>query len=173
MEKEDNIVVQPSSSADSIFLNSILDAYANFLDKKKEELDLSKFMLNNGAKTELAIGFENMAKDPIGEMFTLTSKIEDLTKEILNKIVKGFFASKSELIETAFKTETSTNDLHYCIVLKEDSPAKRIELYSFLSNYELFEYAIRFPIYFQIVPKDLQVNIPIKEEIIQYAGVHQ
>lgn len=147
-------------------LNSLLDSYNEFLTHNKVQVDFSKQMLSHGAKTELAIGIENMVKNPLAEIFKMSCVADNLAETFIDRNVKNFLSSKSNIILSAFKNESKVERLHYCIVLKSDTTVNRKDIFDFLSYYESFDIAKKFPIYFQFISKRLKDSINKKEVIV-------
>lgn len=81
--------------------------------------------------------------------------IEAKDPSIIDRIVQEYLRSKSSHIETAFRTKTSTNGLHYCIVLKNDTMENRAEIFDFYDQYDLLDISARYPVDFQFVPAHL------------------
>lgn len=136
-------------------LKAILYLLQSHLEGFKAEVDNGYELLKIGEKTGLAKEIEETIDDPLGRIFGISTEIEAQAKSIIDRIVQGFLKSKSNSIETAFRTKTSMNDLHYCIVLKDDTMENRAEIFDFYDRYDLLDISARYPVDFQFVPANL------------------
>jgi len=68
------------------------------------------------------------------------------------------------LIQEVLKTK-SDSDLHYCIVLREDTFENRNKVFSILDIYDGIEFSSLFPVEFQFIPADLVSKIEFTEKI--------
>lgn len=160
-----NIAPDQSSSANNEFLYGILEAYNKWLTEKKNQIDFSKTMLGQGAKTDLTMGLESIVNNPLQELCKLSDNVGDLAKSFLDILVKNFLEKKSAIIDTAFRTASKSNDLHYSIILKRDTLENRKSIFSFLNDYEISELSSKFPIYFQFVPKKMKKEMEKKYKV--------
>lgn len=147
-------------------LSAVLILLKDVLKDMSYEVDASSKLLEVGLKTDLSKKVESeLDKNPIERIFTTYSVIDNSVKNILNKIFIEFLKNKSHLISKAFRTKTTLNDLHYSIVLNEDTMENRVEIYSFLDEYDLIEGAIGHPIYIQFIPSSLIEKLENSESI--------
>jgi hypothetical protein len=135
------------------------------LEEFRNEVDSSYELLKIGEKTSLSQKIESKIDNPIKDVFEFSSKIDNQVDYIIDKIIRGFFKKNAFLIEKAYKTKQSLNDLHYSIVLKNDTLDNRTKLFSFLDNFDLMDISQKHPIYFQFIPESLSEKINYNEEI--------
>jgi hypothetical protein len=136
------------------------------IDELKNEVDNSYALLEIGEKTELSIKLEKSIQNPIKEIFTFSSKIDNQVVYILDKVIRGYFKSHKSNIEKVFKTRHGLNDLHYSLVLKEDNTKNREIFFAFLNQLDLNDVAQKDKIYFQFIPSKLINKINFSEEIV-------
>jgi hypothetical protein len=135
------------------------------LEEFKDEVDRSYELLKIGERTDLSKRIENTLENPINSIFQLSSNIEQQIKEIIDRIVKGFLRHNSAIIYSAFRTKTTMNDLHYSVVLKDDNIDNRNAIFDFFDKFDLLEFSLKHPVYFQFVPQELIDKILIQEHI--------
>lgn len=146
-------------------LKAILYLLQTNLEDFKDEVDSSYELLKVGERTALSKKIEQKIENPIQDIFEFSSKIDLQVNAIIDKVIKSFFKKNAKIIDSAFKTKESLNDLHYSIVLKEDNIDNRTKLFSFLDNFDLMDISQKHPVYFQFIPKKLIDKINYKEEI--------
>lgn len=146
-------------------LKAILYLLQTNLEDFKDEVDSSYELLKIGEKTNFSKKIEQKIDNPIKDIFEFSSKIDNQVNSILDKVVRGFLQKNSSIIYKAFKTKENQDDLHYSIVLKDDTINNRTKLFSFLDNFDLIEISQKHPIYFQFIPRKLIDKINYNEEI--------
>lgn len=146
-------------------LKAILYLLQTNLEEFKDEVDRSYELLKVGEKTDLSKKIENTIEDPIYSIFKLSSNIDNQIKEIIDRIVKSFLKDNSHIIQIAYRTKTSLNDLHYSIVLKNDSMDNRNKIFEFFDRFDLLDISSKYPVYFQFVPIELIQNILVNEMV--------
>lgn len=147
-------------------LPKLLEMLTEYFDEKKKEAHLGKHMLAMGAKTEFASDVETMIKDPLRKFSEMRDGVDGMAKSFIDFVVKTLITKNQDVVESAFRTNTNFDDLHYSIILKDDSQENRNRFYSFLNGYENTGYSNQFPIYLQFLPKELAKTLPQKESII-------
>ena len=146
-------------------LKAILYLLQTNLEEFKDEVDRSYELLKVGEKTDLSKKIENTIEDPINSIFKLSSNIDDQIKEIVDRIVKAFLKHNSQVIQGAYRTKTSLNDLHYSIVLKNDNIENRNKIFDFFDKFDLLDISNKYPVYFQFVPVELIEKILVSESV--------
>lgn len=146
-------------------LKAILYLLQTNLDEFKDEVDRSYELLKIGEKTDLSKKIENTIEDPISSIFNLSSTIDNQLKEIVDRIVKAFLKYNSQIIQGAYRTKTSLNDLHYSIVLKNDTIDNRNKIVNFFDKFDLLDISTKYPVYFQFVPIELIGRILVSESV--------
>jgi len=146
-------------------LKAILYLLQTNLEEFKEEVDRSYELLKIGEKTDLSKKLEDTLEDPINSIFKLSSNIDHQIKEIVDRIVKAFLKHNSSIIQSAYKTKTSLNDLHYSIVLNSDDIENRNKIFDFFDKFDLLDISTKYPVYFQFVPAELIDKILTCESI--------
>ena len=146
-------------------LKAILYLLQTNLEEFKDEVDRSYELLKVGEKTNLSKKIENTMEDPINSIFKLSSNVDNQIKEIVDRIVKAFLKHNSEIIQGAYRTKTSLNDLHYSIVLKKDDIGNRNKIFDFFDKFDLLDISSKYPVYFQFVPIELIDKILINEPV--------
>lgn len=147
-------------------LTAILYLLQSKLEEYSNEVEKSYALLKIGEKADLTQEIESSINDPFGAMSKMTSNIDNNIKSIIDVFVKAFFKGKNDLILKAYKSHTSLNDLHYSIVLKEDSFENRNSIFEFYDKFDLQEVSYKCPVYFQFTPIELVDRIKVKEEIV-------
>lgn len=146
-------------------LKAILYLLQTNLEEFRDEVDRSYELLKIGERTDLSKKIEDTIDDPLTSIFKMTSNIDDQVKDIVDRIVKSFLKHNSEIIQNAFRTKTSMNDLHYSIVLKTDDINNRNKIFDFFDKFDLLEISKKYPVYFQFVPVELADKMLISESL--------
>jgi len=146
-------------------LQAILYLLQTNLEEFSDEVDRSYELLKIGEKTDLSNKIEDSIDDPLTSIFKMTSNIDDQVKEIVNRIAESFLKQNSEIIQSAFRTKTSLNDLHYSIVLKTDNMYNRNKIFDFFDKFDLLEISRKYPVYFQFVPEELAEKMHVYETV--------
>jgi hypothetical protein len=146
-------------------LKAILYLLQTNLEDMKGNVDQSYELLKIGVETELSKKIENTIDDPFNALLGISNDFDIQIKAFIDKKVKNFLKSSSEIIECAYRTKTSLDDLHYSIVLKNDDIANRDRIFEFLDKYDLWDYSQKYPVYFQFVPSNLINKIYTKEKL--------
>ncbi|MGM0582474.1 MAG: hypothetical protein ACQETL_17480 [Bacteroidota bacterium] len=146
-------------------LKAILYLLQTNLEDFKDEVDSSYELLKVGERTALSKKIEQKIDNPINDIFEFSSKIDLQVNQIIDKVIRSFFKKNAKIIDRAFKTKESLNDLHYSIILKDDNLDNRTKLFSFLDNFDLMDISQKHPVYFQFIPKKLIDKINYNEEI--------
>jgi hypothetical protein len=131
----------------------------------KDEIVLSKDMLDVGVKTTMSQRIENTIDNPLLSLFNMTNQMDDSVKGIIASIAKGFLAEKKDYIQEVYQTKTSSNSLYYLIVLKEDKTEIRDEIFNFYDKYDLLDIADKYPVVFQFSKSELIPHIYNAEKV--------
>ncbi len=125
-------------------------------------------LTRKGEKTALVQSEENNINNSISKLSDMSVKLDGQIKNIIDKYVSSFFNKNGILIETAIRSKSTLNNLHYSIVLKEDNMQNRLAIFDFLSDYDAFDMDIssRYPVYFQFIPRELVEKINVIEEVV-------
>lgn len=146
-------------------LKAILYLLQTNLEEFSDEVDRSYELLKIGEKTDLSKKIEDSIDDPLTSIFKMTSNIDDQVKEIVNRIAESFLKHNSEIIQSAFRSKASLNDLHYSIVLKTDNMDNRNKIFDFFDKFDLLEISRKYPVYFQFVPEELAEKMHVYETV--------
>lgn len=136
-------------------LRAILYLLQSNLEEFKEDVDRSYELLQVGEFTYLTKKIDDTLANPTDGIFEIPENIDNQVKYILDKYVKSFLQINKTLIQSAYRSKTSLNDLHYSIVLQEDTMENRSKIFHFFEIYDLLDIATKYPIYFQFVPAEL------------------
>jgi hypothetical protein len=146
-------------------LKAILYLLQTNLEEFKDEVDRSYELLKIGEMTQLTKKIEGTLSNPIDSISQVSANIDKQVKHIVDIFVQSFFRRNKALLSSAYRSKTSLNDLHYSIVLKEDSIDNRNKLFDFFDRYDLLEISSKYPVYFQFVPVELVGKINYSEEL--------
>lgn len=124
----------------------------------------SKTLLELGVKDGLAQYWEGVLENPVGSLYETSQRIENVFTNFANEIVKSFLI-KNKIIAQVYRSENSTHELHYCIVLKKDTLENRSKVNKFFSAYYDFKFSQKYPIYFQFVPEALIEKLKVREKL--------
>lgn len=137
-------------------LKAILYLLQEHLERLKEEVDSSYELFDKiGTKTKLAEQIEGLMNNPLESVLQSSTNIDQQVKELISKVVQGFFKSKTELLSSVHLTKNANNALYYSIVLKKDTIKNRTSVFEFFEWYNKLDINTRYPIYFQFVPVEL------------------
>jgi hypothetical protein len=125
------------------------------LSETLQEVNNSYDLYKLGEKTKLAQLIEASIQDPLNTGYKLSVDIDNNVKCMIDLVVKNFFLKNKDIIDSVYRTKTPRNDLHYCVVLKEDNPKNRTNIFSFFNTYDSTNFSEKFPVYFQFVPAKL------------------
>jgi hypothetical protein len=157
--KTKEVIIEPTSTTqDSQVqqLKAILYLLQEHLERFKEEVGTSYELFEKiGKKTKLAEQIEGYLNNPLESIMQSSNSIEQQVKDLISKVVQGFFKSKAELLSSVHLTKNENNALYYSIVLKKDNLENRTSLFEFFEWYNKLDVNIRYPIYFQFVPVEL------------------
>lgn len=146
-------------------LKAIHQLLQSHLKATLNEVDFSAQLLESGAKTSLSESIENSLNNPIAAISQLNNSIDQNIKAFINKMVIGYLKQHANLINGAYRTKTTNDDLHYCIVLNDDTTENRCVLFDFFDQYEEIDFSSKFPVYFQFVPDYLINKISTSEKL--------
>ncbi|MCG8698102.1 MAG: hypothetical protein MI922_08615 [Bacteroidales bacterium] len=147
-------------------LKAILYLLQTNLEDFSKEVDRSYELLKVGEKTDLSKQIEDTLDNPLNSIFNLSADIDNNVKGIVHKIASSFIKKNADIINSAFKTKTTMDDLHYSIVLKEDNMDNRNKIFDFFDKYDLLDISSKYPVYFQFVPIELKDKILIEGDVI-------
>ena len=140
----------------------------NFLkDVSKElfdEVELGKTLTELNISNSFTDLLDGAIQNPLATSLKGFVALETSIYQMIDIVVKSFLKSKKRLIESAFKSFEG-NELHYCIILKQDTITNRGKLYEFLDKYAENNIEHKFPVSFQFIPKNLAEKLTIKERI--------
>jgi hypothetical protein len=148
-------------------LKAILFLMQTDMDQFQTEVNRTYELLKIGEKTDLSQQIEKIMDDPLSTIFEISSDFDDKAKFLVDKLVISFLKHKSKYISHAYRSLTFFNDLHYTIILKEDSLVSRNAMFEFFEAYDLLNLSVKFPVYFQYVPIELIDRMSVCEEIIR------
>jgi hypothetical protein len=146
-------------------LRAILYLLQTNLEGFRDEVDRSYELLKIGEKTDLSKKIEDSIDDPLTSIFNISSNIDEQVRDIVDRLVKSFLRHNAEIIQNAYRTKTSMNDLHYSIVLKTDDINNRNKIFDFFDKFDLLDISKKYPVYFQFVPVELAAKIRISESL--------
>jgi rRNA-processing protein FCF1 len=136
-------------------------------DELKEDIKNSATMLSLGVDTDLLVYIKKALQDPISQLLFAKDNIDATITSFVVLVLKKFFETHQDKISKVLRTETYNNDLHFSIILKDDTPSNRESIFSFLRDYKTTKLSDSFPIYFQFVPFTVAHTIQVKEVIIE------
>ncbi len=116
--------------------------------------------------TDLTKKIEDTLSNPMSATYNASNNIDNQVKQIVDIFVKSFFRQNKSIVNSAYRSKTSLNDLHYSIVLKEDNIENRNRIFDFFDKYDLLEIANRYPVYFQFIPPGLVDKLNYSEELM-------
>jgi hypothetical protein len=140
-----------------------LDARASEL---KDYISSSVEMLPLGVDTDLVVFIKKTMEDPLAQLLDTKKGLDEAVVSFIILIVKRFFENNRNKIEKAFRTDTTNNDLHFSIVLKEDNHEDRELLFAFLRDYRHTNLGKAFPVHFQFVPKHVADKVMAREILL-------
>lgn len=127
-------------------------------DQKQEQLRAILYLLQSNLEEFTAV------KD-FDFIFKISDTLDNQVKTILDKFIKSFLQKHKTIIASAYRSKTSLNDLHYSIVLQEDTVENRKEIFAFFEKYDLLDISTKYPVYFQFVPVELVDKIRYTEAL--------
>lgn len=144
----------------------ILSLLQNRVDELKDDVYVSKELLQNGVKTELSSEIEGTLENPIRAMTSVKKDIDGKIASLITTILKGLFEAHKEIIKEAYKTSQASypSHLHFCIVLREDNAQNRNRIFNILDWYDSYEFAPYFQVDFQFVPEELASCLSYSEK---------
>lgn len=121
-----------------------------------EEAGFSRVMLESGVLSEFAKFMKKIlpdSDDPFSSIVKFTSAFDSEVSSVLERGVVKFLSSKRKLVKEAWRSNIDSHNLHYCIVLKNDSIKAENEVDDFVDNYEALDISKKYPIQFFFVPE--------------------
>jgi hypothetical protein len=166
MNKAETAISSTDQSGSSVKeIQSILYLLQESIERLKNEADRSYALFEVGTKTPLTKKIEDFVKNPLKGIIESSSTIDIQVKSLISRLVEQFFISKNDILRNVFLTKNPTNDLHYSIVLKNDTIENRASIFLFFELYNQLDMYYRYPIFFQFVPEGLLDKINITSEI--------
>lgn len=160
-----NATINTTNDSKISQLKALLYLLQSNLEELKDEVDMSYELLKVGEKTELLKKLEEKINNPIEDLLQFSNTIDAQVRQILHKIIQGLFKKNSDIIDKVYKTRSSINDLHYSIVLREDTMENRNVLFDFLNKFDFDNLNQKHNIYFQFIPAHLIDKIKFSEEL--------
>jgi len=145
----------------------MLKVLEGFVFEMSRKIDLSKDMIVLGVDTDLTASIKQAVKDPMTSLLKVRADIDKNITSYISSYFKKIFDLKKSIVLKAFRTDTNQNELHFSIILKEDTHENRSEIFDILREYKNTQLGEVFPIYFQIVPYELEHKIPVKEMLLE------
>lgn len=164
-----NIPIQDSSpqSKRDEEIHAVLVLLEGKMRELKNDVEVSKELLLQGVKTNLAADIEKKIEDPLSNLTGIRNKIDKTIKGVIeafiNKVLSG--EDHRDLIDSIYKTSTIDNEILFIIVLKNDTIENREELFGILDFYDTLDFSSDFPVNFEFVPLELKNKIT-KAEVI-------
>lgn len=155
-----------SSGKSDPVINLLLQALDNRADQLKQDIAISQEMVKLGIDTDLIGLIKKVVDNPMNTLMEGRNSLDYHVAGIFTAVIKSYFARYKDKVYKAFRTETKNNDLHFTIILNEDSFENREALQEFLIGYHQTQFAELYPIYFQFAPKELESKIPVKELLL-------
>lgn len=118
-------------------------------DKAQGAKDGQNF-LQMGIKTEDAQYVESVLNNPVQFFIGNKKKSDGQMNTMLTLLLTAHLSKYKELIRTAYKTDLHSDDLHFCVNLKEDTIDNRILINDFFETYRYMCDA-ECPLYIQFV----------------------
>lgn len=81
------------------------------------------------------------------------------THLVIERLLDIYFRANSNLLEAVYLTEMASNEMHYSIVLKNDTDENRATIFSILDDPQILSLESEYPIYFQFYPQRLKDRI--------------
>lgn len=157
MSETRNLSFPVATNPTNKFVRRALSALEEMYKEYSGQVGSSKVLLKK---------IESLLENPLEQINTHPSAINEITFSLLNEPVKVFFKQQEEIIDTAFRRQT-IGSLYYCILLKdEENFDNRHKILAFLADYEMKDFSGEFPIYFQFIPGELKNVIERQETII-------
>lgn len=98
-------------------------------------------------------------------VFGLSDAFTQQARQVVNEYVTIFFKANRALLEAVYLAKTDNRDLHYSIVLREDTDENRDKIFSILDEPEIERFSSKYPIYFQFYPQALKNRIQSVEVV--------
>jgi hypothetical protein len=147
-------------------LKAILYLLQTNLEKLKDEVDRSYDLYAVGELTKLTKDIQRMMNDPLKTVIQASYDVDNQVKQLLDRIAVSYFKHRKGVIGSVYKTTNAHNNLHYSIILKEDTMENRMALMTFFDWYYCLGIEDRYPILFQFIPEGLISKINTKEKIL-------
>ncbi len=167
MDKVYNTPKDSPRSNDENQLMAFIRQYSKRIGEHQSNADLSYALMEMGTKTEFAQNLEDALFNPAGAISEIKKKVDNEVISVVDRLFRLFItkAKEDSLINAAFKTNNTNNELRYGIILKEDSHEARDSIFKFLNFYYTLDLSEQVPVHFQFVPEELKERISNKEFI--------
>ena len=133
-----------------LFFSTVTTGLTDVLKTVKESRN---FYFNLGIEDNLAQAIGKFIEDPLSVVSENHAKQIETISHLLEHGVEKFIAAHNQVIDSAYKTNESENELHYAVVLKNESLKTRKVFYDFLNEYDSKPISKQFPINFEFVPQ--------------------
>ena len=150
----------------SQIIHEILYKLENELEKFMKEIQKSYALYKIGQKTDFIKQIEKMVDAPFEHLIGISNEIDSKMIFFIDNIVSNFFKVHKDSIKEAYKLSTTNQtNLYYLIVLAEDTIEKRQNIFTFLDNYELTEFAKKYQVNFKFINSELVSGFNIEKNI--------
>lgn len=167
---DSNKIIPPADDLSSGKLDPVIHLLLQALDSRadqlKQDIAISQEMVKLGIDTDLIGLIKKVVDNPMNTLLEGRNTLDTHIAEILTEVVKSFLTRHKDIIHKAFRTETKNNDLHFTIMLIDDSFDNRDTILEFSISYHQTQFAELYPIYFQFAAKELESKIPVKELLL-------
>lgn len=146
-------------------LKGILFKLQTDLEAFQKDVDQSYEAVKLDMHTELSKRIEAALEDPFAGIVEASEAVDFQLKSIINVLVRSFLISRKSIVHSAYRSNTTRSDLHYSIVLKRDTFENREEIFKFFERYDSIDISMRYRVFFQFVPVELETNITASDKL--------
>lgn len=163
---DNDINTEQASPENDQLIHFMLKAVEARVSEMKDKVSVSKEMLPLGVDTDLTVELKKLVANPLSHLFGMKKEMDGAISGLIKLVAKEFFKLHHNKVNRVFVTDTGRNsELHLSIILHENTNEDRSLMYNFLSEYKSTQLWNDFPVYFQIVPPQLEEKV-ISQEIL-------
>lgn len=158
-----------SSGKGDEIISHILKAMEARVDEVRANIDTSQKMLPFNVDTDLISSIKKLIADPLSQLMPIKQDVDSTIGSLITQVIKQYFSIHQDKIAQALIVETGNNshELHFAIVLKEDTQENRSTVFALLTDYKSTDLWETYPIYFQIVPNHIAAKTPKRAIIFE------
>lgn len=144
-------------------LQQVLEMVRDMMGEIHHEASAGAELHGMNIANEWADSIKAIFSAPVKSSYEALQSIEKSIRDMIHEQILEFLHSKHDLIQNVYRV--SANQLHYAIVLKEDTIDNEAEIIEFKMNYDETPVSQKIPVIFSFVDEELLEGAQIQEKL--------